>query len=199
MSYYPWRIWGNLLQTSRVSLFWKTTLISSAAVIGFGASQLSQQVAHTTLFVPSPAFEIRGPRLGRNEITQLESPESSFSTPIATSSLDGSILQATSETSLDESSTSSSNSDTKSGNIKVLAIVFGSVGALAALAVCYLCARSICSYIRTPKRDRTAEVIHRQQLEQELAESHFSKQVSLPLPPPPYERAPDYEHKPKPL
>lgn len=77
-----------------------------------------------------------------------------------------------------------------------VAIVFGVVGGLFALAVVASIVRCVYKYKRTPGRDRIAALLDRHRLERELAEMEEApparRRSLLGPPPPPYQRPPDY-------
>ncbi|KAI0335659.1 hypothetical protein GY45DRAFT_1240269 [Cubamyces sp. BRFM 1775] len=82
------------------------------------------------------------------------------------------------------------------------AIAFEILGGIIALLVVVGLARCYISYLRAPRRDRIASVVDRHQLEREMAERQHEELEGLRRvlearrwhpPPPPYQRAPDYE------
>ncbi|KAH9899663.1 hypothetical protein C8Q73DRAFT_787527 [Cubamyces lactineus] len=83
-----------------------------------------------------------------------------------------------------------------------VAIAFEVLGGIIALLVVAGLARCYISYLRAPRRDRIASVVDRHQLEREMAERQQEELEGLRRvlearrwhpPPPPYQRAPDYE------
>ncbi|KAI0660802.1 hypothetical protein C8Q70DRAFT_745675 [Cubamyces menziesii] len=83
-----------------------------------------------------------------------------------------------------------------------VAIAFEVLGGIVALLVVLGFARCYISYLRAPRRDRIASVVDRHQLEREMAERQQEELEGLRRvlearrwhpPPPPYQRAPDYE------
>ncbi|KAH8113438.1 hypothetical protein DFH11DRAFT_1602048 [Phellopilus nigrolimitatus] len=83
------------------------------------------------------------------------------------------------------------------GHQSITAIVFEVVGGILGLALLVGCGCCLHKYHRTPRQDRIAALVDRHMLERELAEMEEARQerrVSLVCPPPPpYQRAPDYE------
>ena len=81
-------------------------------------------------------------------------------------------------------------------------ILFEVIGGIAGILIIFSLGRCIYKYKRTPRQDRVAALVDRHMLERELAEMEEAqtpralvrgRRASLVRPPPPYQRAPDYD------